>query len=225
MNLDNKIVFAHKGYFNRESHSFYKESSVELYSISTQKEYIGILDADVRKSKDGVLYCYHGTFWEHFFTLKFPKNFSVIKEKYGVNTLAEVLEVITEDKSICIEIKDQSITREDLINAFQGKKFKQVLIAHMSASFLRRFSDMPAEFVKFLITNPFCNFYDMQKLKKDGFKYIEVMFLFQATKSLIKKVEDNGMIFSLPGLFFIKPKSYWRTIEKYPIRIVSSDFI
>lgn len=51
MNLQTKIVLPHKGFFNKESEKQYKENSVEVCKISATKDYISIIELDVRKSK------------------------------------------------------------------------------------------------------------------------------------------------------------------------------
>src|SRR5690348_646231 len=111
MNLQGKTVLAHKGRFDRASIETYKENSVEVCRIAAGKDYIDIIEVDVRKSKDGVLYCYHGSLFEYWFVLGAARNWDELKSKYGVDTLAEILAVIPDNKSLCLDIKDKSITR------------------------------------------------------------------------------------------------------------------
>lgn len=227
MNLKDKIVLAHKGYFNAESKKHYRENSKQVCQISSLKDYITIIELDLRKSKDGTLYCYHGNFIEYNVIFKFPRNFNIIKGKYNVNTLAEILEVITRDKILLLDLKDKSITKADILNALQGKKFKEVILGNtsISISFLNRFSNMPEGFVKIMNGNIFSNFYNLQKLKRRGYKYVEVVFPFQVRKRIIDKVLNNGLEFSFPGLFFFSKESYWRKINKYNIKRINSDFV
>src|SRR3989338_2361647 len=126
MDLQNKIVLAHMVYFNKDSRKTYKENSKDVCKISTTKDYIGIIELDVRKSKDGVLYCYHGTLMQYWFGLKDSAKFVDIKKKYGVDSLEEILQVITDDKTIFLDIKSKAITKEDILNALEGKKFKEI---------------------------------------------------------------------------------------------------
>ena len=228
MDLQNKIVLAHMGYFNKECRKTYRENSIDVCKIATIKDYIGIIELDVRKSKDGVLYCYHGTLLQYWFGFIFSQKFSDIKKKYGVDSLEEILEVITEDKTIFLDLKSKSITKEDILNALNGKKFKEIILANTglsSVSFLERFSNMPEKFVKAMNGNIFCNFYDLKKLKEKNYKYFEVVFPFQINKKLIENVKKNDLEFRCAGLFFPNGRSYWEKINKYNIRHVSSDFI
>lgn len=225
MDLTDKIVLAHKGFFNKESERLYRENSKEVCGISNTKKYVSIIELDVRKSKDGILYCYHGTFFEYYFGLGFTKYFSDIEKKYQVDSLEDILEVIGENKAIFLDIKDTNITKNDILEVFVGKKFKEIILANKSISFLDGFGDMPKEFVKIFNGNIFCNLYDFAKLRSKNFKYFEVVFPFQVRKKIIKKVYDAGMEFRCSSLFFANKQSYWRKIDKYSLKHISSDFI
>lgn len=226
MDLKDKIVLAHKGFYNKESTRLYRENSKEVCAISTSKDYIKIIELDVRKSKDGTLYCYHGNFFQYYFSLKTPRNFSDLEKKYRVDSLNEILKVISEDKIILLDIKDKSITQSDIINALNGKKFKEVILGNtsFSTSFLDRFNNLPSGFVKIMNGNIFCNFYNLQKLKDKGYKHFEVVFPFQVRKKIIDGAFNTGLEFSFPSLFFTK-EGYWAKINKYNIKRISSDFI
>lgn len=228
MNLQNKIALAHMGYFNKESRKTYRENSKEVCEVATTKDYIGIIELDVRKSKDGILYCYHGTLLQYWFGFIFSQKFSDIKNKYNANSLEEILEVITENKTVFLDLKSTSITREDILNVLTGKKFKEIILGNtglFSVSFLQRFDNMPSQFVKAMNGNIFCNFYNLKKLKNKNYKYFEVVFPFQINKKLVENVKKNGLEFRCAGLFFPNGKSYWEKINKYDIQHISSDFV
>ena len=227
MNLQDKIVLAHKGFFDKESEKIYKENSVEVCKISTTKDYISIIELDVRKSKDGVLFCYHGTLFQYWFGFIIPQFFFDIKKKYHVDTLAEILSVITEDKIIFFDLKSKSITKSDILNAVKGKKFRQVIIGGLANNTYssHNFNDLPEEFVRIMNGHVFCIFYDLKKLKDRGYAYFEVVFPFQVNKKIIQRVKENNMDFRCTGLFFRNKKNYWRKIKEYNINHVSSDFI
>lgn len=221
MNLQDKIVLAHKGYFDSESRKYYRENSKEVCQITTTKDYISMIELDIRKSKDGILYCYHGSFFEYYFSFRFPKNFSYLKNKYKVDTFKEILEVITEDKIIVLDIKDKSISKGEIFDVIQDKKFKDIVLGSSSVSFLEQFGDM----TKFMWGNIFSTFYSLDKLKQKNYKYFDVVFPWQINKKIIKKVESHGMYFSCFPLFFLNKESYWNTINKYNMKRINSDFI
>ena len=225
MNLKDKIVLAHKGYFNKESEKSYRENSKELCVITTTKDYIKIIELDVRKSKDGILYCYHGRAWEYFTSLRFSHNFYTLREKYKVDTLEEVLEVITEDKSILLDIKSRNITKEDILNTVGNKNFKEVIIGHSHVSFLKRFDGMPERFVKMLMGDILSPLYDLKKLKEKNFKYLDVVFPFQTNKRIMEECRLLDIEFGCFPVFFWNQKSFWEKVDKYGIRKVQSDFM
>ncbi|KKR15358.1 MAG: hypothetical protein UT43_C0002G0015 [Parcubacteria group bacterium GW2011_GWC1_39_29] len=228
MNLEDKIVLTHKGCFNKECEKMYRENSKEVCALSVRKDYIHIIEIDVRKSKDGILYCYHGTLIQYWLYLVIPRIFSDIKKRYHIDTLEEILGVIPEDKIIVLDLKSKSITKADILNALKGKKYKKVILGNTSlssVSFLERFNDMPEEFVKVMNGNIFCKFYDLAKLKDKNYKYFEVVFPFQVSKKIIDDVSRCGMEFRCAGLFFSSKESYWNKINKCNIKHVSSDFI
>ena len=160
MKQSENIIYAHKGFFDKECRKLFKENSKEVCSISGAKDHINIVELDVRKSKDGVLYCYHGTLLEYYFYLKFPKDLSTVKRKYGVSSLTEVLQVIKSDKIIFLDIKDSNISKEDILKVFENRKFKEIMLGNKSTLYLSRFNEMPLEFVKIITGNIFCNFYE-----------------------------------------------------------------
>lgn len=225
MNLEGKIICAHRGYFDKECRKTYRENSTDLCEAASKKEYIQAIELDVRKSKDGILYCYHGTFMQFFFLLKVRRSFTDIKRRYHVDALSEVLRVISEDKMISLDLQDTFITKADILTAIGDQQFKEVILASPSVSFLERFYDMPRNFVKFMIRNPFAPLYDLKKLKEKNYKYYEVVFPFQVTKSVAERAARHGLGFSCQALFFLSKRSYWKKIEAYNIQWISSDFI
>ncbi len=223
--LKNRVVLAHRGFSDRTAHTKYRENSKEACSESSRKKYIDIIELDVRKSSDGILYCYHGDLFAYHIILKLPLPFSLIKKIYNVNTLKEVLGVINPKKRIFLDIKDVSITRDDILKHFRGISFKEVILGNKSVRYLNRFVDMPTGFVKVLNGNVLCNFYNPEKLRRSGFRYFEVVFAFQVNPRIFKKVQQSDLVFCVSGLGFFSESAYWRIIERYEIAHVSSDFI
>ncbi|MFA6257166.1 MAG: hypothetical protein WCT29_02695 [Candidatus Paceibacterota bacterium] len=218
LDLKDKMIYAHKGYFDRESVKHYRENSVEVCKIASTKDYIKAIEVDVRKSSDGILYCYHGNFWQYIFLLKIPQTFTTLQKKYHVATLKDILSVISSDKIIALDIKDTKITKADILNAFAGKKFKEVVIINKSTAYLERFDNMSKEFVKMLNVNVFPAFCNLEKLKGDNFKYFEILFPFLATKKILQKIKDSGLEWTgFPAIIFTSEESYRECVEKYKI--------
>ncbi len=225
MNLNKYTVLAHMGYFDAECSKKYKENSLEVCKLANKKEYIDIIELDVRKSSDGVIYCYHGNLWQYFITLRIPRKFSELQKKYNVDSLASILKVISNNKSVFLDIKDETISQDDIIPVFKNHKFKEVILGNKSIQYMNNFKNMPSNFVKILNGNIFCNLCNISKLKQNNYKYFEVVFPFQINKSIIEKVELYGLESRASGLFFFWKKHYQRTINKYSIKYISSDFL
>lgn len=220
-----KVVLAHRGCFNAECEKLYRENSIEACKVSAQKDYIQIIELDVRKSADGILYCYHGTLFQHIWTLRFRRSFQSLKKKYGVDTLENILAVVPQDKIVFLDIKDRGITRDDVLKVFSGKQFKQIILGNKSVRFLRQFSNMRREFVKMLNGNVVAPFYDLEKLADDNFKYFEVVFPFQVKRRLMERARMANLEFRCSGLFFTSNESYWQTIRRFGIKHITSTFL
>jgi hypothetical protein len=225
-NLDDKIILAHACLFDSNDDGEYQKNSQRTCKIASDKGRVDILEIDIRKSLDGVLYCYHGNLFEYYVLLHFfKKPLSYLRKHYRVNTLEAILDVVSEDKVLVLDIKDTSITRADILEAFKERHFKEVLLANKSPHFLKRFHNMPSYFAKMFNGNILCNFYDPRKLRQENFHHFEVVFPFQINKKIIQKVREAGMEFRCSGMFFFSKESYWRTIEKYGIKHITSDYI
>lgn len=98
-----------------------------------------ILEVDVRKSRDGVLFCRHGSvplgivFWTLFPALPF----SLIRKMLPqVSTLEEIAAMIPENSMLYIDTKDSSINGEDLRRALTHCKGRAIWIAAYSVQHL-----------------------------------------------------------------------------------------
>lgn len=226
VDLKDKMIYAHKGYFNRASYDTYRENSVEVFKMADSKPYIQAIELDVRKSKDGVLYCYHGNLFQYLFILKLHLPFAELKKRYGAPTLTEVLDVISPGKVLILDMKDTKVTKEDIASVFAGKQFREIVIANKSVSFLKRFNDMPKEFVKMLNGNIFSTFYNFPKLREDNFKYFEIVFPFMATKKTLARIKENGLEFvGFPAAIFLGEKQYLRCVNKYNLPYIPAYFV
>ena len=198
---------------------------MEVCRIASTKDYIKAIELDIRKSKDEVLYCYHGSIFEYLVALKFPRPLSALKNRCGVSTLKDILAVISPDKVIALDIKDTKVTRQDILDAFAGREFQEVILCNKSVAYLRQFHDMHRMFVKMLNGNILSVFYNLQKLRADNFKYLEIVFPFLATKSILQKIEANGLqLVGFPYVIFLSEKSYLKAVKKYNVKYMPAYF-
>ena len=113
------LVLAHMG---GAGHG--RENSIEAIK-ATLPYGPDIIEVDVRKSKDGVLYCHHGSIpfgiaLAQFFRLM---TFKRIKRIAGErNTLEEVLNAIPNDTTVFLDVKDRRIRPEELQQLLRERK-------------------------------------------------------------------------------------------------------
>lgn len=162
---------------------------------------------------------------EYYVFLKIPLKIDTLKKYKNINTLWEILEILNTKKKVFLDIKDTSITRNDILCIFKEKKFEEVILWNKSVRFLNRFNDMPEMFKKIMNWNIFCNYYDFDYLKSRNYKYFEVVFWFQISNRLIERLNESGLILRISGIWFRSIKNYYKIIEKYNITHISSDFI
>jgi glycerophosphoryl diester phosphodiesterase len=105
------LVMAHRG-----GYVYGRENALETVKKALEAK-PDIIELDVRKSRDGILYCHHGSGpWgviaAAFFGLL---SFVHIQRLVGArNTLESILKSIPSDTRIYLDIKDFWITKEDL---------------------------------------------------------------------------------------------------------------
>ena len=107
------LIMAHKG-----GTAYGRENAAETVRRAlAHKHKPDIIEVDVRKSRDGVLYCHHGSipfgvFFATFFGLF---SFRTITRLVGPrDTLADVLAAIPEGTLVYLDLKDPWITAADL---------------------------------------------------------------------------------------------------------------
>ncbi|MBI5621824.1 glycerophosphodiester phosphodiesterase [Candidatus Falkowbacteria bacterium] len=225
MDFNNIIVMAHRGFFDAASRRRYRENSREVCELANAQDYITMIELDIRKSADGVLYCYHGKPFFYHILSKFRRPLSHIQQRYGVNTLEEILAVISADKIVFLDFKHMDITRDDVLKVFNGRTFREVILANKSVKFLRRFHSMPQGFVKVINGNVLSSFYNLDKLKAQGYKYFETLFPFQINSRIVRKVRAHGLEFMCASNWFLSRRQYLRALRRYDIHYFSSDFI
>lgn len=116
---------------------------VMAHGINTRNAYDKILDADiiefdVRKSRDGVLFCFHGSkpfgFLLAYWLKVFPWN--VIKKIISAEPLDHVVSHIAGDPIVFCDIKQRNINANDLSKVFDAYAFKSIWFAAISFSYL-----------------------------------------------------------------------------------------
>jgi len=122
------LVLAHRG---GKAHGRENDAETITRALAYKPD---IVEVDVRKSKDGVLYCHHGSVplgvsvaqLYRFFT------FAKITRMLGKrDTLEKILEVIPEDVVVCLDLKDKRITSSELLAVIRHTRPVWVVVYSM----------------------------------------------------------------------------------------------
>lgn len=168
-----------------------KENTREVV-VNSAKYNPDIIELDLRKSRDNVIFCYHGnSILAHF--LKYLK-FSTISKILSVETLEQILEVII-DKDVVIycDIKQKDISAEDFNRIFNKFDFNKIWIATYSMKYLGNLRKVLDERFDFIYNFGFFRFGKGLKMaQKTGVKAIQ-MFFWQCKKNNLQEVEREGL--------------------------------
>jgi glycerophosphoryl diester phosphodiesterase len=100
-----------------------------------------ILEMDVRKSKDGVLYCHHGSIPFGAALSQVLKVFTLSQIRFllgRVDTLQELLEAVPSDTIVYLDLKENRISPEDVREALRHCPSRHIWIGAYSFKHLRR---------------------------------------------------------------------------------------
>ena len=194
--------------FHGNSSVYGQPNSVESITEAL-KHNLDIIELDVRKSKDGILFCHH---WSRFvWTLKYL-NFKFIKKKFRVNILEEMLSVITAKKIIFLDIKDKRITAEDLKKVCD-KYDQEYWLASCNLQYLGQLKSVLNNY-KFIYNFGFIFFKKgIQEAKAQGINIIKV-FRWQLTANLKSHLLQSGLQFNIHP-WFLNTKQYLEMVGKY----------
>lgn len=209
-------LLAHRG-----GEQFGKEHSPEVIYESLRRGY-DLIELDVRKSRDGVLYCYHGNFLEFVMASLFLKKYSFdeLVRRKKVHALGELVNIVGTRADIFLDVKEDEITRQDLLSIFRGKNYRNVYVARTSLSYLQGLGDLPKRWKKVqnaeLAMRP-----DVQRLKEAGVAVFEGFF-WSATRENITLLKRNGMNYAL-ATWFLPKGIYCALSKKYTMEWIHAE--
>ncbi len=165
------LIMAHRG-----GDCFGPENSLKAIRKSLDSA-CDIIEVDVRRSSDDILFCYHGNFLKFLFPrFFFRKTFLQLREKYPtLVSLEKIVKVIGDKKILFVDIKDISINPEELVTELHS--LKQVYIASRSLCFLSQFNLRPEKWKKvcnggvFFLTSA-----NLQRIKRANLQAIELFW-------------------------------------------------
>jgi len=152
-----------------------------------------VVEIDVRKSKDGVLFCHHGSipFGVPFWHFSPGVSFSWIRKHFPhIPTLAEMIERIPPDTIVIFDIKDARIRADELLS--YSRRFTSVCVMGYSIKQLEALSaSLPQDY--FYILGPIFGF--KRKLPRiKGLAGAVALFPWDYRPKVIRAVEAAGIL-------------------------------
>lgn len=193
------LIMAHKG-----GDFFGKENS--LQSVRKSLEYgAEIIELDVRKSSDDILFCYHGNFLEFLFPkLFFKKNFKDLEMNYSfISSLKDIANEIRDKGNLFLDIKDESILLDEIKNALKGIPLKEIYIAHRNENYLKKLGKFPENWKKVINMGYLFSTSRIKKLKEIGICAVE-LFPWNFSKKNISELKNNNIDVAIPRIFRTK---------------------
>ena len=200
-------IMAHKA-----GDCFGPENSLQALK-ETLKHKPDIIEIDIRKSSDNVLFCFHGNLFEVILKkIYFKKQFRKLKQKYkSVSTLKEIIKLIQDKTEIYLDVKDYKITNKDLEEAFKNIKTKQVYVGAMNYNFLKNLQ-IPKEWKKSLVNYKSTKI-NIKKIKEANISIIQ-LFRWNSTKRNLKELKENNVEFVLTSWFLSQKRFIKEAIRK-----------
>lgn len=212
------LIMAHRG-----GNCFATENSLEAIQQSL-KHNPDIIEIDVRKSTDGVIFCYHGNIREFLFPdIYFKKPYSKIQKKYPtVVRLSEIASHVADKCILFVDIKDLSITGHELMDEL--KSLSKVYIASQNLNYLEKLPPIPLDWKK--VCNGgilFLNNQNLSQLVNSNLNIIE-LFWWNFSNHQINLLRNNNIEAALahwflPQRIYLKhcfsKKSAWVWTNKF----------
>ena len=186
--MNEPLVMAHRGgeYFDSEN---ILESVEKSLGIGAD-----LIELDIRKSKDDILFCYHGGLWEVLFSrFYFNRDLKeLMKRNERIAVLSDVVELMNEDDVLFLDVKDKSISVEDLENALIGFGGK-VYFASNSFDYHERVGDLPEDWKRVYNVGLWkLTPWNFEKIKKLKFDVVE-LFIWDFKEKNIKLLRKEGI--------------------------------
>ncbi|MBP9770974.1 hypothetical protein KBC97_02320 [Candidatus Gracilibacteria bacterium] len=210
MNPRKPYLMAHAG---GKKHG--KENSVK--SVRNCGKYKpDILELDLRKSRDGVLFCYHGfpdfpVFFLAYF-LRFFK-FKTIKRFLKVDVLKDILDVVNWKTVVFLDIKQTNIKGREIHKICRNYKMEFWLAFYKFRYFKFLKEDLEDSY-KYIYNFGFMNFRrGLKKVEKYGIHVMKV-FTWQCNEKNMKLLAESNSAYTVQPLFTSRKKMK-KIIKKY----------
>lgn len=161
-----------------------------------------IVEIDIRKSRDGVLYCHHGSIpfgvlaAQVFGFLPFTQTQRFIGK---LDTLESVISIVPSTTDIYLDIKSSNITSADLQPLIVGRR--NIWVTAYSISHLAKLRSGLGEGFVYVLNRPFAFVRLQDIIKLIGLVDVVYLFRWQWSHVLISEIESNGIACHLAHWF------------------------
>ncbi len=206
--------------------NWYWDNSLDSIKESLNLWY-DIIELDVRKSKDWVLYCYHWNVLEILFPdvfLKY-KSFETLKRTKNIITLETALDLIQDKAIIFLDIKEKQIISDDIYEIVKWRKFKWLYLSWIfSVKKLLEFKKITEK-----ISNSSLVYVNMNPLKLN-YKNLSKRWISKVQcfyRNLNEKIYRNLLRYKIEVAItplFLTKRKYQEMIKKYNLLYKHTDF-
>ncbi len=168
------------------------------------------IEIDVRRSKDGILFCRHGSipFEIAFWQLSPYLRFACIKKWFPeINTLEEVVKVLPEDIILLLDIKDVRITGNDIL---PYKKSLSCIIGY-KISHIKELRKVLGDDVAYVLAPKLLINRNISKTQ--GIADVITTLFWQHSSKLIANAGKNNLHIQ-PVQFFLSRKYYAKIVRR-----------
>lgn len=203
------LIMAHRG---GDCFGIENSSSTIKKSLLAGAE---IIELDVRKSSNNVLFCFHGNLLhclipKFFFNRKYEE---IKKRFHSITTLTENALVVGKKAALFLDIKDDSISNEDLLNALRDVKVDSVYVAHRKLYYFRKLGQLPKQWKKIVNLG-----YSFSKSKINSLVEAEIhaieLFFWHFNKHNVDLLRNKGIDVAIPRMFISKRNYFIKCIQE-----------
>ncbi|MEK6917750.1 MAG: glycerophosphodiester phosphodiesterase family protein [Nanoarchaeota archaeon] len=216
MNSKLPLIMAHAG-----GDKYFQENSLKAINQSNKLK-PDIIELDVRKSKDNVLFCHHGKILLGLLKAYFSsyRKFDDIKKGKTIFTLEKILSEIKNNPIMYLDIKDKRINAKDIENVFRKAKFSRVYIASYSKKYLVNLKNVLGKKYLYAYQHPI--FFIKSFIKRYKGK-INMVKIFRWEKKYFKELKKQGFQPKLYYSFYSKKRYIEDSIKLKSLYICTGD--
>lgn len=181
-----------------------------------------LVELDIRRTTDGVLYCHHGNLLDLLWTARLQQPAAVLKNRLpSFTTLRDAARLIRDQSTLFLHIRDRTITARELIAALEGIPVRPVWVAASSVGYLARLTDLPARWLKVLNVGAWCPRLRVRALRAAGISIAE-LYLWDFTRPTVRRLRHVGIDAAL-SRFLLPRTAYLQKARRLSAAWVTDD--